>query len=52
MILLPDFFERSQTSLIRLRLPVGEVVDLLPNVHFGDGLFYARFHGAIVRQVE
>ncbi len=51
MILLPDFFQRRQTRLIRLRLPVGKVTDLLAYVDFGNDLGDAGVHSVIVRQL-
>ena len=49
MILLPDFFQRREAGLIRLRLPVGEIASLLMDVYFGDNLSDMRFHMPIVR---
>ena len=49
MVFLPDLFQRVQASLIRLRLPVGEVAGLLLDVYFGNDLGDVRFHETIVR---
>ena len=45
MVFLPDFFQRRQPRLIGLRLPVGEVVDLLMDIDFGDGRLDLDGHG-------